>query len=166
MPHTATRYALIVMDDGERVLNETYEDDVARADALHEVISVNHDEIEPAPSKVVADGTEAVLGWYAEDLDRFDLDVYVYVDEIEVAPTAPNQLYHVVTVYPEGEVGVDSFISATARKLGLVERAAHLELDTDDEEEIVEQIEAYLDAQITLVDADLHDDDFEWHGDQ
>lgn len=162
MARTATRYALIVIDDGERVLNETYEDDTARADALHEAISVNHDEIEPAPSEVVADGTEAVLSWYAEDLDLVDLDVYV--DEIEVAPTAPNQLYHVVTIYPEGEVGVDSFVSATARKLGLVERAAHLELDTDDEEEIVEQIEAYLDAQITLVDADLHDDDFEWHG--
>lgn len=166
MSHTVNAYALLVIDDGERVLNETYGTDEARAAALHDVLVSNHDEIdEPAPADVVAAGTEAVLEWYSGDLTFLDLDVYV--DEVEIKTPAPNKLFHVVSVYPGSEVSVDSFTSEAARRTGLVERAALLDLDVDDnsdEETSVQLIEDHLGVEITLVDADLYEDDVEWHG--
>lgn len=166
MSHTTTGYALVVIDDGERVLNETYETDRERGQALHHVIIENHDEIrEAAPVDVFDGGTETVLEWYQEDLDYISLDVYV--DEVEVPVPAPNKLFHVVSIYAEGEVSVDSFVTEEARRVGLVERAALLDLDVDDdtdEETVVQMVEEHLHLEITLVDADVYEDDIEWHG--
>lgn len=168
MAHTKTVHALIVTDDGELVVDDTFDTDVLRAQALHDVLLENHDEIdEPAPDDVIAEGTDAVIDWYQNDLADIGIDVYSNIRQIEVP--APQSLFHVINRIPGSQISVDSFTSAADRQASLAHRAALLGFDMsadDDEDTIAELIENSSEAglEITLVDADLDNDNAQWHG--
>ncbi len=175
MLRTKTRYSLLVIDDGERVIEESYDSDAERAAALDEAITSNHDEIEEAaPRDVVESGSQAVREWYESDLSMLGIDVYLD-EELALTP-APQDLYHVVSLFEDDdsdreEVFVATYVSDEERRKGLIERVRQGGFDEDrqisDEataQEAIEALQHGLPVTITLIDATGQPDVLEWYG--
>lgn len=166
MNRKQTSYTLLVIDDGERVLEESFTDEAQRARALHELIRKNHDEIELVPTDVTEPAE--IIDWYLDEAISYGLDIYL--DEVETLAPAPQDLFHAVSSYSNGEaLEVASYASEEARRLGLVIRAQDCEMDgivvLDDAaaEQAIEALEEWLPVEITLVDAHGYENEMEWY---
>lgn len=175
MLRTKTQYTLLIIDDGERVIEERYDSDVERASELDKAITSNHDEIEEAaPRDVVESGSQAVRDWYESDLSMLGIDVYLD-EELALTP-APQDLYHVVSLFEDDdsdreEIFVATYISDEGRRKSLIERVRQGGFDDDRQisddataQEAIEILQCELPVTITLIDATGQPDVLEWYG--
>lgn len=123
-----TCYSATVVDDGQPVLTEIYPEPWQRRNAVVELLSLNHDEVEPADVQDIldrfggADPDEAlaqIASLYA------DFGVDVYLADVQI-PQIPQEIWSVYTDYGNGDSIMEHFYSQEDRRQALIERCQTL----------------------------------------